>query len=65
MNKCPIVAATTANCVEYQSDARAAAIDAAYYLSVGAFKAAAHAQERSRIYSDAAWDRLARLIGVE
>lgn len=61
---CPIVAATTTNCIEYQNVSAAFATDAAYLVAASALIAAAISQQHAREYHDAAWDRLARLIGV-
>lgn len=61
-----IVQATTKNCIEYQNTSAAFAADAEWLMAQPEnYRAAAiHKQEQSRIYHDAAWDRLARLIGV-
>jgi hypothetical protein len=60
-----IIAATTKNCIEYQRLSAAFAADAMHYRDRLAMLAARNAQQKSREYHDAAWDRLARLIGVE
>lgn len=65
MSKCPIVAATRNNCISYQQTAADIHLDAVFHISDGAMLAAANAQRHSAEYHQAAWDRLARLIGVE
>jgi hypothetical protein len=65
MTKCGIVSATTKNCIEYQKTSAAFAQDAMFLRDEGAMVAACLAQQNARMYHDAAWDRLARLIGVE
>jgi hypothetical protein len=60
-----IIAATTKNCIAYQETSAAFARDAMWYRERLAMSAARKAQQHAREYHDAAWDRLARLIGVE
>jgi hypothetical protein len=59
-----IVDATTKVCIECQRTAAAYAADAMYFAELGVEGAAKKHQESARIYHDAAWDRLSRLIGV-
>ena len=61
--QCPIVAATTKNCIAYQKTSADFARDARFYLLHKSLSAAANAQQKSREYHDAAHDRLSRLIG--
>lgn len=60
-----IVRETTKNAISYQETSAAFAKDAAYLLSANGLRAAAWSQQKAREYHDAAWSRLARLIGVE
>jgi NAD(P)H-dependent FMN reductase len=65
MTKCVIVSATTKNCIDYQDTSAAFAKDAMFLREEGMMVAAIVAQQNARMYHDAAWHRLARLIGVE
>lgn len=64
-NSCPIVTATRDNCRSYQETSAAFAADARFLVVEGAIGAAKKAQDTAATYHQAAWNRLARLIGVE
>jgi hypothetical protein len=61
-----IIQETTKNCIEDQNTSAAFAADAEWFMAQpeNYLAAAIHKQEQSRVYHDAAWDRLALLIGA-